>query len=138
MITQMHLSSVDPAGARQAICWLAYSLQQRHLRQLLAKAHKVPCDSNAALRGSQVLQLGRLVQALQHGIYHIPNTRNNTNNKMNAQAQDLAQFVSSDHQTTNVCLEGSLESIVAGDLNSPPDSLEMHMFTALLPHLHDC
>lgn len=29
-------------------------------------------------------------------------------------------------------------TVVAGDLNCPPDSLEMHIFKALLPDLHDC
>lgn len=39
---------------------------------------------------------------------------------------------------TSSCLKGSLGTIVAGDLNCPPDSLEMHIFRALLPDLHDC
>lgn len=38
----------------------------------------------------------------------------------------------------SMCLKGSLGTIVAGDFNCPPDSLEMHMLRALLPHLHDC
>lgn len=38
----------------------------------------------------------------------------------------------------SVCVKGSLGTIVAGDLNCAPDSLEMHMFRALLPQLHDC
>ena len=41
-------------------------------------------------------------------------------------------------QMMPVCMQDHLGTIVAGDLNCPPDSLEMHMFRALLPHLHDC
>ena len=37
-----------------------------------------------------------------------------------------------------MCLKGSLGTMVAGDFNCPPDSLEMHMFRAFLPQLHDC
>ena len=35
------------------------------------------------------------------------------------------------------CVKGGLGTIVAGDLNCPPDSLEMFIFRALLPDLHD-
>lgn len=35
-------------------------------------------------------------------------------------------------------MQGGVGMIVAGDFNCPPDSLEMQMFRALLPHLHDC
>lgn len=35
-------------------------------------------------------------------------------------------------------LQGSVGTILAGDLNCPPDSLEMCLLRALLPQLHDC
>ena len=35
-------------------------------------------------------------------------------------------------------MQGYMGTVVAGDLNCPPDSLEMHIFKALLPELHDC
>lgn len=36
------------------------------------------------------------------------------------------------------CLQGYMGTLVVGDLNCPPDSLEMHIFQVLLPDLHDC
>ena len=47
-------------------------------------------------------------------------------------------FVERGHLLLCSCLKGSLGTIVAGDFNCPPDSLEMHLFRALLPQLHDC
>ncbi|DBA94300.1 TPA: hypothetical protein ACH3X1_001912 [Trebouxia sp. C0004] len=61
---------------------------------------RIPADTDAAIRISQVLQLASLVQVAQQ--------------------------------------QGYMGTVIAGDLNCPPDSLEMHIFKALLPDLHDC
>ena len=50
----------------------------------------------------------------------------------------LKLFLWTVHAEHGYNVQGYQDIIVAGDLNCPPDTLEMNIFRALLPQLHDC